>query len=143
MWYKNYEKGKPFYTVSTQWTIQKNYYAGWCSMEHYDGSISEHILTMSGGQMNSTMTGLGSPFMPFPEEDLEEVVGKIKELKEAQLLRAIDFCERKLKASRDAYDDRENWEPKMIDFKGGEPYDYHGETYGRFDGDHYREVHIA
>ncbi|CAM0027051.1 hypothetical protein VPHD148_0127 [Vibrio phage D148] len=142
-WYKNYQKGKPFYTISSRWTLQKNYYAGWITIEHHDGSQKDHILTMSGSQMARDMTGMGSNIEPFPEEDLPIVIGKIKESREAALLARIKRSEEALEKAHADFADRDDWEPKLVDFKDVEDYNYDDPCHGRFDSEMYKEVHVA
>lgn len=142
-WYKNYEKGKPFYVISTRWTLQKHYYAGWTQIEHYDKSRSDRILTMCGSEISADMTGVGSNIKPFPEEDLMTTIGKIKESREIALLARTKRAEDALEKARSEFANRDKWRPEEVDFKDRDSYNFHGETYGRFEHEMYKEVYIA
>lgn len=142
-WYKNYEKGKPFYSLSSRWTIQKHYFAGWFQIRHSSDEISDNLATLSGATFSADGHAMGSDIRPFPEENLDEVISKIKAQKAANRQKQVELAQKHLEKKVKKLSEMDSWEPELIDFKDREDYDYYDPEYGRFDHPMYIKVEMA
>lgn len=143
LWYRDYEKGKPFYTVSSLDVLQKNYYAGWLQIKHYDDSITDWILTMQGGQMRANSpTDMRRRWPAFPEEELAVVVSQLKEFNQVRAASRVKSAQEALDKAVQNQAKAGDWTPKTIDFKEDEEYDWFNPNYPRFDDEMYVRVEL-
>lgn len=113
-WYKNYPKGRPFYSrvsaIST--CIQKLYFAGW--LETSDDRV--FILSTNGGL---------TLYKPEernlrPEDEYQALVRQVKDFNEKILKSRVARLESQLSAERIKAKHADEFEPELTDFPTNE-----------------------
>lgn len=140
MWYKNYPKGAPFYTVTINLKLQKNYFAGWCLITRNDNSTVDNLLTIDGGMRSYDNGPHSRGIHPFPECDLEANIQLLKKYKARSLEGRIKVAELALSKLREESSAMDSWSPDVIDFADRKDFDWNTLEP---DNGVYTEVHLA